>query len=175
MNVLPILFVLLGYNNEVDASKLEKKIESFYSIKVDVIITPKMPKSAYYSARNRYRADSILNYFKKTYPGKRVVGLTSYDISTTKGNVKDWGVFGLGSLVENVSITSTYRLKSKNLEDRVEKVILHEMGHSYGLFHCTSGQPCFMIEGDHTTKTVDSEPKNLCSSCVKKLTVLRRS
>lgn len=174
MSILPILFVLIGYNNEVNTDRLKHKIETFYNIKVN-IIRADLPKSAYYAPRNRYRADILLNHFSKTYPNKRVVALTSKDISYTRGNIPDWGIFGLGSLHNDVSITSVYRIKHKNLESRVEKVILHEIGHSYGIPHCKSKLPCLMNEGDKTAKGLDKLPNKMCRECNKKLTVLWRS
>ena len=164
--LLSVIFLLLGYKEEVPSRKLQKEIETFYHIKVKVIKAD-LPRSAYYAPRNRYRADSILNYLKRTYPNDHVVALTSVDISTTKGSVKDWGVFGLGSLQDNVCITSVYRLKNKNAYDRTLKVCLHEIGHTLGLLHCSSGQPCFMKKGDQTSKTLDKEPLTMCTQCKK--------
>lgn len=163
-----IIFLLMGYNNEVPVQQLQNDINSFYSINVQVKYD-KMPEQAYYKPRNRYRADSILNYLSRKYPNKRVIALTSYDISTTSNGYADWGVFGLGSLSENVCITSTYRLKNKNLAERLLKVMLHEVGHSYGLPHCTSGHPCFMHEcTNHTAAFIDKEPMIMCDVCKRK-------
>jgi archaemetzincin len=124
-----------------------------------------MPVSAYYKPRNRYRADKILNWLSNSYPGDRIIAITSYDISTTSGDIYDWGIFGLGSLHNNVSITSVYRLRGNNIQDRLDKIVLHEIGHSYGLPHCTSNEQCIMKAGDHTIHAVDKEIKTLCSIC----------
>jgi hypothetical protein len=39
----------------------------------------------------------------------RILGLTSVDISTTKGNVEDWGILGLASLDGRVGVLSSFR------------------------------------------------------------------
>lgn len=162
-----IIFLLLGYNNEVPVKDLQKEINQFYSIDVQVRYA-KMPDIAYYKPRNRYKADSILKYLSSQYPGQRVIAITSKDISTSAYGYSDWGIMGLGSLVNNVSVTSTYRLKNKNVKDRLTKVILHEIGHSYGINHCKSGLPCLMQAGDHTVNAIDKEPKSMCSYCKSK-------
>ena len=102
---------------------------------------------------------------KKKYPNKKVVAITSNDIYTAAHGSDHWGVFGLGSLTSNVCVTSVYRLKSKNLNNRVLNVILHEIGHTYNLKHCTSKYPCLMKEGDHTAKDLDTKSMKLCSVC----------
>jgi len=164
--ILQIVFVLLSFKNEVKTEEIKKEIESYYKTSVTVV-NDQLPTTAYYKPRNRYRADEILKYLTKKYKGKRVVALTSQDISTSGYGVYDWGVFGLGSITNKVSITSTYRLKSNNLKNRVIKVLLHEIGHSYGLLHCKSKYPCFMKAGDHSIKAVDKEPMFMCSECKK--------
>ena len=110
--ILSIILLLLGYKDEVKVNNIKNEIESFYNINIDVKIA-NVPNMAYYKPNNRYRADKILNWLSKTYPGDRVIAITSHDISTTSGNIYDWGVFGLGSLVNNTSITSVYRFKNK--------------------------------------------------------------
>jgi archaemetzincin len=162
--LLSIILLLLGYNDEVSVKHVKHEIESFYNIKVTVQRAD-MPNIAYYKPRNRYRANILLHWLSKTYPGDRVIAITSHDISITSGEIYDWGVFGLGSLHNNVSVTSVYRLKAKNIQDRLDKIVLHEIGHSYKLPHCTSSQPCFMKAGDHTINAVDKEMKVLCSKC----------
>jgi archaemetzincin len=162
--LLSIILLLLGYNNEVSVKHVKHEIEAFYNIKV-IVQRADMPNIAYYKPRHRYRANILLHWLSKTYPGDRVIAITSHDISTTSGDIYDWGIFGLGSLHNNVSVTSVYRLKGNNIQDRLDKIVLHEIGHSYGLPHCTSSQQCFMKAGDHTLRAVDKEMKILCSIC----------
>ena len=92
------------------------------------------------------------------------MALTSYDICTVAHGSDHWGIFGLGSLNKNVCVTSTYRLKSKNLNKRVLGVILHEVGHTYGLQHCDD-KLCLMTSGDHTAKGLDKNSMQLCTHC----------
>lgn len=157
----------MGYNNEVSVPQLKHEIETFYNVTVQVQTVP-LPKSAYYKPRNRYKADSILTYIYRNYKGKRVAAITSKDISTSAHGYADWGVLGLGSLHNKVCVTSTYRLKDKNVNDRMVKVLLHEIGHSYSIDHCTSNSICLMKDADKTVKTVDGEKKFMCPNCKSK-------
>lgn len=168
MKLLSIVLVLMGYQNEVSVQKLQQDIQSFYHEPV-TIVYDSLPASAFYAVRNRYRADSILIYLEKRYPGKKVVALTSVDISASLFGRPDWGVFGLASFTANVSIMSTFRFKGKNLYDRTYKIVMHELGHTYKLRHCTSKSPCMMKSANHQIKNIDWEPKAFCKDCTAKL------
>lgn len=161
MKTISFILVLLGYGGEVPVSVIKQEVQAFYGQSVNLVIQDQLPKSAYYKPRNRYRADSILNYFKRAYPGKWVIGLTSKDISATTRGYQDYGIMGLGSLTEKVCISSTYRIRSGYKKEGTVKIILHEIGHTKGLQHCTSGQPCLMQEGPK----IQQHPKAFCKSC----------
>jgi predicted Zn-dependent protease len=168
MKLLSIILVLIGYNNEVSVDHLSKDISRFYQEKI-IIIKDSLPASAYNPVRKRYRADSIINYLHKRYPSKRVVALTSVDISATANNSRDWGVFGLASYEYKTSVLSTYRYYNKNLYDRTLKVMIHELGHTYQLQHCKSKYGCIMKAANHSVRTIDKEPRALCPDCNRKL------
>ena len=109
-----------------------------------------IPESAFYSPRNRYRADSIINYLKHCASTDTVfIGLTNKDISISKRSVKDWGVMGLGFEPGNACIVSTYRLSGNNLLNQLNKLTLHELGHTQGLPHCNIKE-CFMRDAEGT-------------------------
>ena len=154
--------------------QISAKIQSYYhhptTIKESQVSTSLI--SPY---RHRYDADKIIALLKiqNNRHYKFVVGLTSHDICTPKNGYKDWGVFGLGSLDASGCISSTYRMKKgvskTKLLERLEKVILHEIGHNYGLNHCTSPYPCFMKDANGKIKQVDSEPMDMCVECKKKI------
>jgi len=109
-----ILIVTMDFNEANLLDQIKNKVSTFYKTSV-VIKSTTMPKSAYYKARNRYRADSILNFLERYNNGQYrfVAGLTSKDISATVGKFGDWGIFGLGSLNNKGCITSSFRLKKK--------------------------------------------------------------
>ena len=56
-----------------------------------------IPVSCWYAPRNRYKADSIIHYLSATTSKRSVtIGITNKDISTTKNNISDFGIIGLG-------------------------------------------------------------------------------
>ena len=122
-----------------------------------------LPESTFNAARNRYRADSIINYLNRFGTTDMVViGITTKDISVSKGSVKDWGVMGLGFEPGNACIVSTYRLSGNNLLNQLNKLTLHELGHTQGLPHCNIKE-CFMGDAEGTNHF--DEETGFCRSC----------
>jgi archaemetzincin len=129
-----------------------------------ILRTPiQLPKKAYYPPRNRYRADSLIKYLSNFVSADTVViGLTNKDISTTKGDISDFGVMGLGYCPGNSCVVSTFRLAKTNISEQFFKLAIHELGHTQGLPHC-SNKICFMR--DANGKNVFNEEKDFCPSC----------
>ncbi|MFH0893312.1 MAG: zinc-dependent metalloprotease family protein [Bacteroidota bacterium] len=157
----------------VSFAKIE--IEKFYTCKVSKLSSQPLPKMAWYSPRNRWRADSLLNWLIEHQPKdvNYILGFTNQDISTTKDDIPDWGVFGLGYMPGPSCVVSTFRLKKAGTSDslfreRFSKVFLHELGHNFGLPHCPT-KTCMMEDAAGTIRTVDTEKKQLCEGCKKKL------
>jgi archaemetzincin len=150
------------------------KVTSFYHLPT-VLKSSNLPQYAYYKARNRYRADSILNFLERYNKNhyRFVAGLTSKDISHTNGKIKDFGIFGLGSLNNKGCVSSSFRLKKDVSEakvlERLQKVILHEIGHNHGLQHCSSTYPCFMKAAQGKISTIDNGPMDICKVCREKI------
>jgi archaemetzincin len=94
------------------------------------------------------------------------IGLTTKDISTTKGDKLDWGIMGLGYCPGNACVASSFRLKGINKLEKLFKVSIHELGHTFGLNHCQIGN-CLMrnAEGkDHLNEMLD-----FCRACKQQL------
>ena len=107
-----------------------------------------LPISAWYKLRNRYRADSLIRWLSlKGGDSVIYIGITSKDISCSKGNIVDWGVMGLGFQPGFGCVVSTFRLKKNNLNDELYKLCLHEMGHNLGLKHCAK-EYCYMRDAE---------------------------
>lgn len=126
-----------------------------------------LPASAYYNERHRYRADSLILIQKRIANGKyTLLGLTSKDISTTKGKVNDFGIMGLGFCPGTACVVSTYRLRGKNRMEKFRKVTLHELAHTEGLPHCPDPH-CYMR--DAKGKDYLEEEKDFCNKCKNQL------
>jgi archaemetzincin len=165
-----VLIVPLGDLDAELISDAQKGLETAYRIKVDVGQAQDVPGSAYYPPRNRYRAEKIVEELQElSTKGTKVLGLTSVDISTTKGEHKDWGVIGLALLDGQGCVVSDYRIKGKGSEklyrERWMKTVIHEVGHSLGLDHCTASQRCPMQEYEGSIRNTDRSGMLLCTSC----------
>jgi archaemetzincin len=136
-----------------------KKIYFFIEIKKSIPVPP----SAYYPARNRFRADSIINILSnQAAAGHKVIGLTNSDISTTKNDIADWGVMGLGFCPGKACVVSTFRLSKNETNKQLFKVAIHELGHTFGLPHCPI-KSCFMRDAEGGNPT--NEEKEFCAKC----------
>ncbi len=150
-----------GFSYEM-VKQVANQIKSIYPY---VTIQPEisLPISSFYPLRNRYRADSIIRILgSSTAVGHVTIGLTNKDISTTNGNVKDWGIMGLGFRPGNACVVSTFRLKKENLSSQFYKVCVHELGHTAGLNHC-SERTCFMRDAEGGNP-IDEEIE-FCDKC----------
>jgi len=142
---------------------------------VHVVRLPRMklPKSAWYPPRRRYRADQLLVFLARQAAGSpvgtRILGITRVDISTTKGRHADWGVFGLADLGGPAGVISTFRLR-RNAKDaaqvtfRVVSTAIHETGHTLGLPHCTEPR-CVMQDAEGGITNTDTGTGALGPGC----------
>lgn len=131
--------------------------------KVELMTSIPIPPQAYYKPRNRYRADSLVNYLNRQHrAGHVMMALTTKDISWTKGTVSDYGIMGLGLCPGNACVASTYRLSKTNTNDQLYKIAIHELGHTQGLKHCPVNT-CFMRDAEGKNHT--NELNGFCNSC----------
>lgn len=176
---LSIAIQPLGKVPAADIASVKAGIESLYAVSVEILPEKPLPKTAYYAPRQRYRADKLVDFLTAETPDRfdKVVGITTQDISTTKGAVADWGLFGLAELGERACVVSTFRLRAGKATDsllqiRLVKVVNHELGHTFGLEHCpTTG--CMMQEGGGKIATVDGETGVPCAACIRQMSALR--
>ncbi len=126
-----------------------------------------LPAEAYNAVRGRYRADSIIRFLSGQTTAPHVtLGITGKDISTTKNNISDWGVMGLGYHPGNACVVSTFRLNKARLSEQLYKVCIHEIGHTQGLAHCPV-DTCFMRDAEGHNPT--DEEIAFCANCKRQL------
>ena len=157
-----------------DAALVATAIESLIGWEVRTLDRIPLPADAFYKPRRRWRADKLLDVLDGRLPkgGARILGLTGADISTTKGDVFDWGVLGLGRIDGASGVISLFRCRkgaraAAHARERLAKVAVHEVGHTLGLDHCPN-RGCLMEDADGRVATCDRE-YDFCAHCRKLL------
>lgn len=118
-----------------------------------------------------YLLDSVL---KKEKPLNRIalMGLSELDLFPQPS----WNyVFGLASYQNKVGVSSIYRFQDNKLTSenfnlclsRILKTSSHEIGHMFGLHHCTTAD-CVM-NGTNSLSETDKSSIRLCAVCQRKL------
>ncbi len=158
----------------VKAGSLEvakKGLEEAYGWKVEILAARPLPEAAWYAPRRRYRAEKLLlNLNQETDKNYLIVlGITAKDISTTKEEHEDWGIFGLGEVAGRSCVVSTFRLGARGADEhqrneRLRKIVVHEVGHVIGLEHCPE-PGCVMQDAESSIATVDAETGKFCETC----------
>jgi archaemetzincin len=153
-----------------DLELIRQSLAHFFPNPVTVLPARELPKAAYYPPRQRYRAEKLLDALVEQTPedAQVVVGLTTTDISTTKGEYEDWGILGLATVSGRECVISRFRAArgAKNGEhtrQRLAKTVVHEIGHTLGLPHCPE-HGCLMEDGKGSVLTTDHE-LDFCAAC----------
>lgn len=173
----------LGTADTAELTQVKKSIQAIFDADVYILEAVELPQSAFINIKSpRYRGDSLLLFVMRNKPDSInfIIGFTAQDISVTKRNIdgsikapsskyKDWGVFGLANLGGTTSIVSSFRLKGNKalFLERLSKISIHELGHSFGLPHCTNDS-CIMQDAAESIQTIDRVEINFCAKCKSK-------
>lgn len=178
-----LLFNLSSCNNSIESSSIKplnivvQPFDDFSKLQLDFVVSElkkiypnvlinepiPLPTQAFYKPFSRYRADTLISFLRMKYATQGVIlGVTDKDISVTKGEYKDWGVIGYGYCPGKACMISTFRLNKKQLKEQLFRSALHELGHNFGLPHCTNLK-CLMR--DFEGKNRMNELHEFCNSC----------
>jgi archaemetzincin len=128
------------------------------------------PERAFDGSRGQYNSTSLLAHLlgeAKTDDG-RVLGVASVDLFIPIFT----HVFGEAQLGGRAAVVSTYRLDNRQyglpenerlLVDRLVKEATHELGHTYGLVHCSA--PRCVMRSSSYVEDVDLKSEQFCSGC----------
>lgn len=158
--------------NDVNTSlitAIKNNLQKQLAVEVFILSSQVLPSNAYYKPRQRYIADSLLEFLQKTNSNKfeKIIGVTTKDISTRKGDIENWGILGLGSCPGEACVISTFRAGKKKVSEkdflrRMNTLALHELGHTYGLEHCPSPM-CLMKDANGKMNLDDGD--SYCKKC----------
>ncbi len=131
-----------------------------------------LPGDAWYAMRKRYRAEKLLDAIDADPPkgAWKVVAVTDAEISTTKGDVADWGIGGLGNIGGRSCVVSTFLLRKHSKTRatflrRLADLAVHEWGHTLGLDHCPV-KGCVMRDAHgKLIRSIDASSGQFCEYC----------
>lgn len=122
-----------------------------------------LPKEYYNKERNRYSGTGLLKDLTRLRKRNVVLGLTDEVIFKANELSPTYGIFGVSPVGAYVAVISSTRPSGKqHSNDHLVKLMMHELGHSFGLNHC-SNQHCFMVDAEHGNKF--SQTPSFCNEC----------
>jgi archaemetzincin len=157
---------------------IKANLSEFWHHKVIVLPAQTTPEKFYIPAIQSYSGDSVLLFvsrFKKD-DFINIVGITHknlYIIKNSPGNVGYFepGIFGNAYLSGGCAVVSDYKLggiTDQEYNYALRNIIIHEMGHSFGLPHCQNTS-CIMSEQNGTKVVLIKGNLDFCSLCRSKL------
>jgi len=128
------------------------------------------PAGSWDEARGQHRSVEIMKAVARSVPAgaARVLGITEFDLSIPLLTF----LFGQAQLDGPVALVSLCRLRQEFyglppapelLRERLTKEMLHELGHTFGLTHC-SRMDCSMSLSTHVER-VDAKSAGWCETC----------
>ncbi len=147
-------------------------LEKRFNVVVDTGRQLEEPTYAYHKHKKQYNSTKIL---KKIHNLKltgydRILGLVDVDLYVPERTF----VFGGADVKKKVSVISLTRLRQKFYDLPEDSALfkyrtiieaVHELGHTYGLYHCKNDK-CVMFLSN-TISDTDHKGAELCSNCNK--------
>ncbi len=173
MNRSIILIACGHFEKEMtDAIALDLKREFHYPVTFKKC---SLDISEFYNpGRRQYDANMILStvHAKAPHEHFKVMGLLRVDLFIPILTY----IFGQATLKGRTGIASLFRLRNELyglapdnnlLTERFRKVVVHEMGHCFGLIHCLN--PSCVMRSSTYVEDLDMKEIHFCRSCRKEL------
>jgi archaemetzincin len=168
--IAPISILPLGSLEEPFLARLSERLQATLGHSVTILPRELEPGYAFNPRRRQYLSSDILKEIVRKRakgPGK-IMGITDVDLYATGLNF----VFGEAHLSGHAAVVSLARLRpsfyglaenNELLFRRAIKESVHELGHTYGLAHC-SDRGCVM-SFSNSIRDVDLKGEDFCQSC----------
>jgi archaemetzincin len=168
-----IVIVAVGKVDGRVLEGLQESVGKIFEKEVCMVRPLNSPHYAYNGKRKQYFSTVILLKLKEVERemGDRVLGVTEHDLCVPSLNF----VFGEADLEDRVAIISLRRLSQEfygltedmdRLEERAIKEAVHELGHTYGLGHCSN--PLCVMHFSNSLLDTDIKKVSFCPQCGKR-------
>jgi archaemetzincin len=162
-----ITIVQLGKIPEEILTAITTELRENFNFTTETTQPIQIPKELFNAIRQQYPAPVILKFISERFHG-RTLGITDEDLYAEDLSF----VFGQAYCPGNASLISIRRLDpvfykqrpdEKLFIERAVKEAVHEVGHMFGLKHCTI-MNCVM-SFSNTVGDVDRKRRAMCDSC----------
>jgi archaemetzincin len=167
-------FIYIVPIGEVDAqylTSIAESIEENFGLPVKITSKQGLPAHALDAVRAQYNSNLILQTLLDSAPpdALKVLGVTTVDLF----NPIFAFVFGEAQFKGKGAVISSYRLHGNRQSDalvgcppllsRLEKEAIHELGHTFGLKHCTD--PDCVMQYSVGLECADRKFSYFCATC----------
>ena len=170
MKTEAITLISFGYFEKGLLSQIEKDVSAEFSVAVYTRNGHLDLTEFYDPARNQYDANRLLKKIGElsTTGASKTLGLFNVDLFIPILTY----IYGQAFLNGCCGIASVFRLKNeryglkrndKVFVDRFRKEVIHELGHMFGLIHCTN--PVCVMRSSTYVEDIDQKSHHFCPNC----------
>ena len=161
----------IGSVDVVFLKSLRRPLASLFKEQIAIVRPLPVPSESFLPGRRQYDADTILHGITTAGPANRTLGVIDVDLFVRGLNF----VFGLADEIGMRALISLWRLRQETyglprndelFRRRALTEAVHELGHTYGLGHCSSVS-CVMHFSNSLSET-DSKGWDFCAACRRK-------
>jgi archaemetzincin len=157
----------------LESQKLERlgaKVEDVFGVVTDLVPSALHIDRAFDQSRRQFNSTALLALLINQHigPGIKEILLVEVDLFVPVLTF----VFGEAQLGGIAAIVSTHRLRDQfyglpsnesSMLQRLEKEVIHELGHTFGLYHCRQFE-CVMRSSTYVEE-IDLKKAELCGPC----------
>lgn len=170
MNKQSILIISQGHFEREFLEKIAKDVEKQFLLAVHIEENHLDLSEFYDSSRRQYDGNKLLQEIDSipSSPDIKKVGLFRVDLFIPILTY----IFGQAILNGTTGIASLYRLRNEQygmkkdeslLLNRFIKIVIHELGHTFGLIHCHV--PICVMRSSTYVEDIDQKSQNFCIKC----------
>lgn len=165
-----ILLISHGHFDELCLDLIAERTEQEFGYPVILQENHRDISTYYNPARRQYDANRLLRLLAvyKSPAIIKTIALVRVDLFIPILTY----LFGQAYFKGNTGIVSVYRLRNEQygmppdqnlLIERLQKVLIHEIGHTFGLVHCTV--PVCVMRSSTYVEDIDQKDSVLCEKC----------